>query len=48
MRIWFPFFSYFEENIKQEIPNEYYAPDIIYEIRTMLSRWFDKVRYPID
>ncbi|CAF1593333.1 unnamed protein product [Adineta ricciae] len=48
MRIWFPFFSYFEENVKQALPNEYCLPDIICEARTMLNGWFDKVRYPTD
>ncbi len=48
MRIWFPFFSYFEENVKQALPNEYCVPDFLYEAWTMLSGWFDKVRYPTD
>ncbi len=48
MRIWFPFFTYFEENVKQAIPNEYCLPDLIYEARTMINNWFDKVRYPTD
>ncbi|CAF1232872.1 unnamed protein product [Adineta steineri] len=48
MRIWFPFFSYFEENVKQALPNEYISPKIICEARTMLNSWFDKVRYPTD
>jgi hypothetical protein len=48
MRIWFPFFSYFEENVKQAIPNEYCLPDILSEARTTLNHWFDKVRYPTD
>ncbi|CAF1224416.1 unnamed protein product [Rotaria sordida] len=48
MRIWFPFFSYFEENVKQALPNEYCLPYIINEARTTLKSWFDKVRYPTD
>ncbi|CAF2055404.1 unnamed protein product [Rotaria magnacalcarata] len=31
MKIWFPFFSYFEKNVKQAIPNEYCLPDSIYQ-----------------
>ncbi|CAF1959634.1 unnamed protein product [Rotaria magnacalcarata] len=48
MRIWFPFFSYFEENVKKALPNEYCMPSIIYEILITLNSWFDKVRYPTD
>lgn len=48
MRIWFPFFSYFEENVKQAIPNEYCFTDIIYEVRAKFAGCFDKVRYPTD
>ncbi|CAF1163833.1 unnamed protein product [Rotaria sp. Silwood1] len=48
MRIWFPFFSYFEENVKQALPNEYCLPGFIKQARTTLNSWFDKVRYPTD
>ena len=48
MRIWFPFFSYFEENVKQAIPNEYRLPDIIYEARIIFKNWLDKMRYSAD
>ena len=45
MRIWFPFFSYFEENVKTAVPNEYYMPDFIYESRAMINSWLDTLRY---
>jgi hypothetical protein len=48
MRIWFPFFSYFEENVKQALPNEYCLPDIIYDIRAKFNGCMDRMRYPTD
>jgi sphingomyelin synthase-related protein 1 len=48
MRIWFPFFSYFEENVKQAIPNEYCLPDIVYGTCTKLHSCLDQMRYPTD
>lgn len=48
MRIWFPFFSYFEENVKQAIPNEYCLPDIVHSTCTKLHSCLDQMRYPTD
>ncbi|CAF3699076.1 unnamed protein product [Rotaria sordida] len=36
MRIWFPLFSYFEENVKTAIPNEYCLPSFIYEAQILV------------
>jgi len=48
MRIWFPFFTYFEENVKQAIPNEYCLPTFIGEARTKMHGCMDRLRYPSD
>ena len=48
MRIWFPFFSYFEENVKQAVPNEYSLPTCFGEARTKIHGCMDRLRYPSD
>ena len=48
MWIRFPFFSYFEENIKQAVPNEYCCPSFISDARTKLTGCMDRMRYPTD
>lgn len=45
IRIWFPFFSHFEENVKTAIPNEYCFPSCLSDARTVLNNWIDPVRY---
>lgn len=47
MRIWFPFFSYFEENVNTAIPNEYCIPEFLTEARAMLKTWLDTIRYSV-
>ena len=47
MRIWFPFFSYFEENVKTAIPNEYCIPEFLNEARAVLKTWLDTIRYSV-
>ncbi len=44
MRIWFPFFSYFEENVKTAIPNEYCLPGFISKACAMINSWTDTIR----
>ncbi|CAF3621455.1 unnamed protein product [Adineta steineri] len=45
MRIWFPFFTYFEENIKTAIPNEYCLPNCILDARATINNWLETIRY---
>ncbi|CAF0882723.1 unnamed protein product [Rotaria sp. Silwood1] len=45
MRIWFPLFSYFEENVKTAIPNEYCLPGCINEARIMINNWTESIKY---
>jgi len=47
MRIWFPFFSYFEENVKTAIPNEYCLPGFISNARAMINNWLETIRYSV-
>ncbi|CAF1578665.1 unnamed protein product [Rotaria magnacalcarata] len=47
MRFWFPLFSYFEENVKTAIPNEYCLPSFIYESRAMINNWMESIRYSV-
>jgi len=47
MRIWFPFFSYFEENVKTAIPNEYCLPGFFYDARAMINNWLETIRYSV-
>lgn len=45
MRTWFPLFSYFEENVKTAIPNEYCLPGFISELRAMMTNWTETIKY---
>ncbi|UJR20997.1 hypothetical protein I4U23_024097 [Adineta vaga] len=47
MRLWFPFFTYFEENIKTAIPNEYCLPKCLSDARITISNWTEAIRYMI-
>ncbi|CAF0875469.1 unnamed protein product [Didymodactylos carnosus] len=45
MRIWFPLFVYFEENVLTAIPNEYCCPTFITDLRTMFGNCIETIRY---
>ncbi|CAF0841854.1 unnamed protein product [Adineta ricciae] len=47
MRFWFPFFSYFEENVKIAIPNEYCFPKCFSDARATINNWAETIRYLI-
>jgi hypothetical protein len=42
MRIWFPLFSYFEENVKTAVPNEYCLPGFISDGRAKITNWLER------
>lgn len=44
LRVWFPFFSYFEENVKSALPNEYCLPQCLSDARAVLYYYADTLR----